>query len=82
MLILMLPYIFYPLYKDFMFHFGSIRSLQLHSWNCGSVIYMLIIMFATLFSLLHKYFMIPICSHVINRGSVKIACIFILLTVF
>ena len=39
----MIPTLFFLVDKYFTLPFGSIRSLQFHSSNCGSVIYILLI---------------------------------------
>ena len=43
---------------------------------------MLFLMLTTLFNLIYKGIMLPICSHVINSGSVTIIFLIVLLTNF
>ena len=68
--------------------FGSIIYLRSHSWNCGSVIYMLILIFTSLSSLIYKYFMPPFGSirylrlHNWNCGSVISMILLILPRIF
>ena len=78
----MLRTLFSLMDEYFMLPFGSIRSLQFQSYNCGSAVYMLLLMLTKLFSLIDKGFMLPICSHIINSGSVTIVNILFILTVF
>ena len=78
----MLRTLFSLLDEYFMLPFGSIRSLQFHSYNCGSAVYMLLLMLTKLLSLIDKGFILLIYSHIINSGSVTIVNILFILTVF
>ena len=88
MLLLMLPTLLSLLDKDFMLLYGSIWSLQFHSWNCGNLIYMLLHMIPKHFSPLDKYFMIPfriiisLQFHSWNCGSVICMLLLMLPTLF
>ena len=72
MILLMFPTIFSLLDKDLILPFGWIIYLLLHSWNCGGVVYMLLLIIPYHFSLLHVGFILPIWIHVINSGDENI----------